>query len=560
MLTHLEVKDFALIDDVCMDFSPHLNILTGETGAGKSIILGALKLLLGDRASTDSIRAGSETSLIQGVFELSHNSAGAEELENLGFMGEEIILTREINRQGKNLCRANGVVIPLILLKKIGQHLIDFHGQHEHQSLLDPGKHIKVLDLLCGAKVLGLKEELKAYYAAYRENENRFREYSFDEKQRAHRLDLYNYQLHEIETASLKETEEEEHLKKLHFLANAERISSCTQNAYNQLAVSGNRFSVSDSIQQVLAVIEEACRLESSLEKYREQVLTAAEILQDTARELRHYSDSITTDPMEMAEVEKRMAEIEKLKKKYGNTVKEILAYAVEIKKEKEKLETMEETLAQLTLEKEELLQKIAKLSDDLSRKRQLAAREIEEAMKRHLRDLALEGAIFNIKFFPKEISANGSDHVEFMFSANAGEPEKPLHRIVSGGELSRVMLALKNIMAEWQWVPTLIFDELDAGIGGRTVQSVGEKVLNLAVKHQVICITHWPQIAALSHKHFSIRKEMLEKRTVTRVREIQGDERTAEIARMLDGGEKGSLEHAKTILERANSKRISKK
>lgn len=558
MLTHLEVKDFALIDDVCMDFSPHLNIMTGETGAGKSIILGALKLLLGDRASTDSIRAGSEASLIQGVFELSHDSPVAEELEILGFMGEEIILTREINRQGKNLCRANGVVIPLVLLKKIGQHLIDFHGQHEHQSLLDPGKHIKVLDLICGSKVAGLKEELKAYYQEYRENENRFLEYSINDKERAHRLDLYNYQLHEIESANLKEKEEEELLKKLHFMANAEKISTCTQNAYNQLAVSSHRFSVSDSIQQVLAVIEEACRLENSLEKYREQVLTAAEILQDTARELRHYSDSITTDPLEMAETEKRISEIEKLKKKYGSTVKEVLAYADEVKKEKEKLETMEETLTRLALKKKELLQRIEKLSDVLSKERQLAALEIEEAMKKHLRDLALEGAIFKINFFAKEISANGSDHVEFMFSANTGEPEKPLHRIVSGGELSRVMLALKNIMAEWQWVPTLIFDELDAGIGGRTVQSVGEKVLNLALKHQVICITHWPQIAALSHKHFSIRKEILEKRTVTRVKEIKGDERTVEIARMLDGGEKGSLEHAKTILKRANNSKIS--
>ncbi len=557
MLTRLEVKNFALIRDVGLDFSPGLNILTGETGAGKSIILGALKLLLGERAATENIRAGSESSLIQGIFSLPGESSLDEELAELG-LGEEgeVIISREVNRQGRNLCRLNGLVIPLSLVKMMGRHLIDFHGQHEHQSLLDPGQHLRVLDLLCGHQVEPLKEDLKQRYRRFQEIAAQAADLTLDERERARKLDLLTFQIREIDSAALKEGEEADLKRRLSLLANAETLARKSLEAYSELAVSGGRESLLDRLQGVVASLEEGSRLDEGLARHGETLLGAAEILQDAARELRVYSDGIQSDPLELADVEKRIAEIEKLKKKYGNSIAEILGYAGEIAAEKEKLETAEETLAGLMREKADLEKTLTGIGRRLSELRQAMARDVEEAMGKHLKDLAMENALFKIKFLPREISAQGSDTVEFLFSANAGEPEKPLQKIVSGGELSRIMLALKNILAQWQWVPTLIFDELDAGIGGRTVQFVGEKVLNLAKNHQVICITHWPQIAALSHRHFSISKEFKDQRTVTTVREVKGEERVREIGRMLDGGEKGSLDHARTILERAEEHR----
>ncbi len=558
MLTRLEVKNFALIRDVGLDFSPGLNILTGETGAGKSIVLGALKLLLGERAATDNIRAGCDSSLIQGVFALEEASPVHEELALLGLEEEgEIIISREVNRQGRNLCRLNGLVIPLALVKKIGRHLIDFHGQHEHQSLLDPGQHLRVLDLLCGPETARMKGELKQLFRRFQELSGKIADFTLDDRERARKLDLLTFQLREIEDARLRENEEEELARRLSFLANAEKLAMSSSSAYSELAVSGSRESVQDRLQGIMATLEDISRLDEGVKDYLETLLGAAEIIQDAARELRVYSEGIQADPLEMAEVEKRIAEIENLKKKYGNSIREILAYGEEVAAEKERLEKAEETLDKLARERESLEANLEKICRDLSQRRQAMALKISTAMQEHLGDLAMENAVFKIKFFSREISAQGSDAVEFMFSANAGEPEKPLQKIVSGGELSRVMLALKNIMAEWQWVPTLIFDELDAGIGGMTVQSVGEKVLRLANSHQVVCITHWPQIAALSHRHFRISKEIQENRTVTQVREISGEDRVGEIGRMLGGAEKGSLAHARAILERADSCKI---
>ncbi|HHX77075.1 MAG TPA: DNA repair protein RecN [Firmicutes bacterium] len=550
----MEIKNFALIEDVCLEFSPGLNILTGETGAGKSIIVGALNLLLGERATTDSIRTGEEESLIQGFFSLENNGAAREALKAItGLEDSELIITRQINRQGRNLCRINGLIVSLSQLKNIGKYLIDFHGQHEHQSLLDVKKHLEVLDLLCGPELISLREKYQENFKKYKKIENRLHDMSGDsDSERKRKIELYEFQLQEIEDAQLKEGEEEELEQELKLLANADLIYSRTLEAYNELSGSTDNNSISDRLEGVMALLKDVSRLDSNIAAAREQLVTAADVIRDAAREIRVISENVNFDPERLAFVEKRLAEISKLKKKYGDTLEEIFAYAEKIAAEKKELETYAERKSRYLKEKEGLLKVLNDLAAELSQRRKTKAAAVEAELKEHFNSLSLENAKLKLNFEKSELGETGFDKVEFLFTANVGEPEKPLARIVSGGEMSRVMLALKSIMAAWQWVPTLVFDELDSGIGGKTVLAVGEKILRLSYHHQVISITHWPQIAAMAGKHFRITKETAAGRTVTSVKSIKGEEIEAEIARMLDGGEKGAILQAKNILARA--------
>ncbi len=552
MLIRLEVKNFALIEDVSLEFSAGLNVLTGETGAGKSILLGAIKLLLGDRAYTDNIRMGCKESFIQGVFSVKANSPAWDELKKLEMVDSEIIISREINRQGKNICRLNGIIVPLAVLKKIGQNIIDLHGQHEHQSLLDPNKHIEVLDVLCGEELFVLKKRLGASYEKLQKIKKQIIDLSLDEKERLHKLDLYDFQLREINEACLKNGEEEELKRRLSFLNNAEKIIKLSFDAYNELAVSSNYPCINDRTQNVVAFLTELSGLDDTLGEIQEQMVSAAEIMQDVARQLRSFGENIDLDAHEKADVEKRVEEIDRLKVKYGNSVAEILNYAATVELEKEELETREEKINNLNLAKEKLNRETVDLAQKISKIRSEKSKKIAAEVKKHLEQLALQDAVFEVNFTSKKLDKTGCDFVEFFFSANQGEPPKALHKIVSGGEMSRVMLALKSVLAKQQWIPTLVFDEIDAGIGGKTVQAVGEKMLNISKQHQVICITHWPQIAALADTHFQIKKESIGNRTVTSVQYIDDANIVKEIARMLDGGEKGSLVQAKNILQRA--------
>ncbi len=559
MLIRLEVKNFALIEDVSLEFSAGLNVLTGETGAGKSILLGAIKLLLGDRAFTDNIRTGYKESFIQGIFLVKDNAAVLSELKSLGIADSEIIISREINHQGRNICRLNGIIVPLAVLKKIGQHIIDLHGQHEHQSLLDPGKHIEVLDVLCGEELFVLKEGLGASYRDLQKIKKQIIDLSLDEKERLHRLDLYDFQLREIDAACLKKGEEEALKRRLNFLNNAEKIIKLSFDAYNELTVSSSYPCITDRTQGVVAFLSELSSLDDTLGEIQEQMVSAAEIMQDVARQLRSFGESIDLDTNEKADVEKRVEEINRLKVKYGNSIAEILNYASKVELEKEGLEAREEKINDLKLAEKKLGQEAAELAQKISKIRSEKSKKIATEVKKHLEQLSLQDAVFEVNFTAKKLDKSGCDSVEFFFSANQGEPAKSLQKIVSGGEMSRVMLALKSVLAEQQWIPTLVFDELDSGIGGKTVQFVGEKMLNISVQHQVICITHWPQIAALADTHFQIKKETIGNRTVTSVQYIDNASIVTEIARMLDGGEKGSLVQAKNILKRARKTKNNK-
>ncbi len=552
MLLRLEIKNFALIEDVCLEFSPGLNILSGETGSGKSIIVGALKLLLGERATTDSIRTGEEESLIQGFFSLKHNRTAKEELEAItGLQDSELIISRQINKQGRNLCRINGFIVTLSQLKNIGKYLIDLHGQHEHQSLLDVKKHLEVLDLLCGPELISLREKYQDNFKKYKKIENQLNDMSSSDSERKRKIELYDFQLQEIWEAKLKEGEEEELEQQLKLLASADLIYGRTLEAYNELSESSDNDSVSDRIEKVMALLRDISKLDSNIATAREQLVAAAEVIQDTAREIRIINENVNFDPEGLAIVEKRLAEISKLKKKYGGSLEDIFIYAEKIAAEKKDLEAYAERRSRYQKEKEELLKVLNGLAAQLSLIRKTKAAIVEGELKEHFNSLSLENAKMMLAFEKSELGETGFDKAEFLFTANVGEPEKPLARIVSGGEMSRVMLALKSIMAEWQWVSTLVFDELDSGIGGKTVRAVGEKILKLAFHHQVISITHWPQIAAMADKHFRITKEALAGRTVTSVKSIKGKEIEAEIARMLDGGEKGAILQAKNILAR---------
>ncbi len=552
MLKELRIKNLAIIGDLSVSFGSGLNVLTGETGAGKSIVVDALGLALGDRAQSDMIRSGEKEASVQAYFELEDSVS----LPDIGIdISEDIVLRRTLSSSGKSRAFINDTMVTLHTLAEIGKSLVDIHSQHEHQSLLKTEKQRSMLD-----SYGRLQNELDSVASLFREVQslnNELYDLEVKIKERAHRLDLLRFQVNEIDTAALKAGEKESLEEEKNILSNLSKLHELTEASYSLLYSADN--ACTEQLSAALSQLREIHIIDPGVEEILKMLESALPLVEDAAIALRGYRDKYDVDPDRLEAVEDRLEMIRKFEKKYGKGIEAILDYKEKAEEELKALESSDERLASLRADlliKEEALLQAARL---LSDKRKNTARNIETLIISNLKDLAFGNPACKIDLRQEKnpdgkyiINSYGMDHVEFLFSANPGEPLKPLSRIISGGELSRVMLALKSILAEADRLPVLIFDEVDAGIGGRTAESVGKKLIAIAGKHQLICITNLPQIASLGEVHLKIEKKDKNKRVTVDVREINGKERLAEIARMLSGtSTETSLKHAEELLGR---------
>jgi len=568
MLTELRIQNFAIIDRLAIQFGRGLNLLTGETGAGKSIVVDALAALLGGRISVEMIRSGEEEAVIEGRFDLRDSPGAAERLAAMGIdvEGEEVVLVREIAAGGRSRGYINGRAATVGMLREVGSELVEIHGQHEGQRLLLPSTHLDFLDGYGGPEVLALRARVEALHREWQEIRRELESLRLGERERARRLDLLSFQLQEIDAAKL-EPNEEEGLRLLYTrLLHAERLSRLVLEAYGRL-YEGDGNAAVDSVAKALASLREGATLDPSLNRYVEVVEEIRQNIVELARELRQYADSVETDPDRLAAVAERLELIRTLKRKYGETVEEILRYREEISRELSTLARSDERVAELEARLEEVEGNLREACLALSQRRRELIRELEAEVVAELSSLEMPRATFRVHMEQREdphglflgdrrvaVSGRGVDSVEFLLSANPGEPPRPLAKVASGGELSRIMLALRCILAEADAVPTLVFDEIDAGIGGRTGQVVGEKLYTLGTRRQVICVTHLPQIASMADTHFYVYKQVEGGRTRTLVKALEGGERIQEVARMLAGKRPSpiALEHAEEMVRRS--------
>jgi len=565
MLTELLIRNLAIIDEVQVPFQPGFNVLTGETGAGKSIIIHAINFLVGGKGDIDLIRTGAETLLVEAVFDLTNCPQVKTVLEEVGIETEDgtLILSRELSRAGKSRCRINGRAATIAMLKQIGKSLIDIHGQHEHQSLLDPTNHLRFLDAFGGEELTALKERYYSLYRQLMQVERELTELQQSERERMQRLDLLRYQAEEIDRANLREGEEEDLLQERQLLVNAERISERV--SYAVRCLTGER-GVLDSLGEAMQSLKEIASLDPNLQSWHDALSQAFDTIQEVGFELERYASRIEFDPERLEEVESRLDLLKRLKRKYGDSISAILQYRQQIEQELQRLETSEERLETLQREREQLRKELAETAKALSEVRQEIARQLERTVQNHLKALMMERARFKVAIdrlpdpnglqLPEGTFAfnrDGIDQVEFLISTNPGEPLKPLAKIASGGEISRTMLALKASLQRTHEIPILVFDEIDVGIGGKTAEAVGEKLREVSRYAQVLCVTHLPQIAALADWHLQVEKITEGKRTRVIVTPLEYDERVKELARMLSGKQitQASLQHAQELLQR---------
>lgn len=543
MLRELRIKNLAIIDDLKVRFEEGLNVLTGETGAGKSIIVDALILALGSRAQSDLVRAGEKEAVVQAYFEGEDN----EKLPEIGVdMSDGLILRRSISPTGKSRAYINDYMVSLQNLAEVGRSLVDIHGQHEHQSLMSVDKHRFLLDSY--GKLHDHREKVESLYREVQALKKEKDDLRQRLKDRSHRVDLLRFQISEIEAASLKPGEKEELIGERTILSNLSRLNELAETAYSMIY--GSEGSCMERLSSILAKVREMSSIDHTVSETLKMLEASLPLIEDAAISLRGLKKKYDLDPGRLAEIEERLEIIKKLERKYGEGINTVLSYRAEAERElgelgltDERVETVE---AELKVKEEKLLD--AALS--LSEKRKETAQRIAELVKKELRDLAFRDAEFIIDMRQEAIAPHGLDRVEFLFSANPGEPPKPLIKIASGGELSRVMLALKSILADVDKVPILIFDEVDTGIGGRTADSVGKKLKAISHRHQVLLTTHLPQIASVGDFHLKIEKRQREGRVYVEVKELSGRERLDEIARMLSGKiTEVSLKHARELL-----------
>lgn len=545
MLREIRVKNFAIIDELALSFSPGLTALTGETGAGKSIIAGSLGLALGGRANAEMIKSGQTEAVIEAFFEIRNHPV----LEELGIDSTDgIIIRRVISTSGKSRAYVNGSMVTVQALSALGETLVDFHSQHEHQSLLSPETQLQIVDAFGG---LGTqKEAFQAIYSEAHELSRRIETLRQGVRERERRIDLLKFQVSEITSSGPVAGEDRELDEERAILANMGRLRELAETAYESLySADGSGL---ERVGAAVSAVREIAGIDPHANGISKGMEEAVAILEDAAHEVRSIRDRYQPDPERLDRVEERLDAIRTLKKKYGETIDEILRFRDEAQAELELLEHAEESAAEL---EEELKAKeiaLREAADKLTKGRKKAASRIEKAIHPILEGLALEHARLNVQIRDVAPSPTGADAVELYFSANAGEPPKPLHKVASGGELSRIMLALKCVLREASGVPVLVFDEVDAGIGGATAISVAERLHELSLSHQVICITHLAQIASMADAHYLIEKAATDSAVCVNVNELTGRARQEEIARMLGGTvTAASLSHAKEIIRK---------
>lgn len=542
MLLRLHIRNVALIDEIEIEFGPGLNILTGETGAGKSIVIDSINMLLGERGSRDLVRSGEEKAVLEALFDDPGDGA-REVLDKYGIsMGEDktLIISREYSVGGRSVCRINGTLCTVSALRELGSRLIDIHGQHDHQSLLKNENHLKMLDEFGKGIISELMDPYRELFSHQREILGRLDELTGDEIERQRLQDMLRYQIDEIEGARLKEEEDVLLSQQRKYLSNAERIKEVLEGIYESCYVPGPGSSPSmrDIIFDGAVGLGEISQFDSSFAGLGERLESIGYELEDIMGEIRNLADNTDFDPALLNKTDERLDLIFRLKRKYGRTIGEVLDFCLKGKGELSDLENSEELVQSLKGELEEIDGKMEILSEKISRARIGTAEKLREEIVGQLKELEMKDTDFLVNFEKTtSFTPSGVDKAEFLISPNRGEPLKPLSKIASGGEMARIMLAIKTILAHTDKIPTLIFDEIDMGISGRASKKVGEKLLGLTGSHQVICVTHQASIAALAHNHFLIEKVSLKEKTVTKIRDLYDNLRIDEISRLLDGG-----------------------
>lgn len=555
MLQELRIKDFAIIEEENIDFQSGMTVLTGETGAGKSIIIDALGLLAGGRGSVDFIRKGASKAVLQGQFTLPQDAPVFKILDELGIDHEDqtLILQRDLYLAGRNVCRVNGVLVNLASLRKVGEMLIDIHGQNEHQSLMRPETHLSLLD----EYQHDLQDELADYrkaYQQYRKLKTALEKREANEKEWAQRLDILQFQLNEIESAELVPNEEEKLNEEKDQLDNYQTIHDALENSYQSLM--GDNVDVIGQLGTTMDELEKISDLSNDLNGIYEKVSDAFYNLQDVSHEISNQLDTMEWDENRLDQIEQRLDLIHQLKRKYGDSVEQVIEYGKKIKNELNEMQGTAETSEKQEEAVQAAYDTAYELAQNLSSHRHQAAHELEKAIHQQLSALYMDKAVFKVKFKNnQELTSNGIDNVEFYIQTNPGESMGPLAKIASGGELSRIMLAMKTIFSQQQGVTSIIFDEVDTGVSGRVAQAIAEKISQISRNSQVLCISHLPQVAAIADHHYFISKKVVSGRTETSVEKLNDQTRIREIARMLSGSEitELTLEHADELLKMAD-------
>ncbi len=553
MLVSLHVKNLALIEEAEVDFTGGLNILTGETGAGKSILLGSVNLALGGKASPDMIRRGADSALVELTFDSSERIA--QKLAEMDLPEEDgtVTIARKIS-QGRSVSRINGETVSARQLKELSELLIDIHGQHEHQSLLQKKKHLQILDAYAGKEAEELKAEAAKLYKERKDLLAEKEESALDERDRDRELELLSFEQQEIETAALKDGEDEELEKQYSLMVNGQKIGEALGQTFR--LTGGEEEGASTLIGRAVREIGSVAHFDEKLAGMQEALLQTEELLNDFNRECADYMESMEFDGALFAQVEERLNVVNRLKEKYGDSIEKVKTYGEEIAQKTEKLKDYEVYRATLDDKIKKKEAELTKVCDKLTKLRSRNAETLAGILQKSLVDLNFLTVEFVIDRKAKEPSADGADDVEFLLSTNPGEAPKSLGAVASGGELSRIMLAIKAVLAEKDAVDTLIFDEIDAGISGRTAWRVSEKLSRLSEAHQVICITHLPQIAAMADSHFVIEKETDGSSTQTEIRRLSEEGTKEELARLLgaDSLSEKALENAEELRKQAEN------
>ena len=537
MLSLLHIENIAIIESADICFDSGFNVLTGETGAGKSIVIDAISAVLGERTSRELIRTGAKSALVNAVFT---GMLPLKWLEDNGFpnSGEELMLQREIQGDGRNICRVNGRPLTVAQLRELGRQLLNIHGQHDGQQLLDPDCHLGYLDSY--GKTAPLVEEYRAAYQSMAGLRRQIADLEMDEAERSRRVDTLEYQIRELERAELKPGEDEELDARKTLLRSSGKLMEAIQEA--QFALSGGEDSqgACDLIGEAEGAVRSVIRLGPQLEELGEKLTSLRCAADDAAEVLRDFADEFDFSPEELDRLESRLDVIYRLKKKYGSTVDDMLNYLEHCQAELEQIQDADDTVQRLEKQLEKARKEVVKRGESLTKARKKAADELQKRVQEELRQLDMPKVQFVTEFAPSPgqdgMDDTGMDQVQFLMSANLGEALKPIQKVASGGELARIMLALKNVLAEDDGIGSLVFDEVDTGVSGRAAQKVAEKMADVARRKQVLCVTHLPQIAAMADIHFSVEKGERKGRTFTNVERLNQKGRVEELARLIGG------------------------
>ena len=561
MLNRLSIKNVALIERLNIEFDDGFNVLTGETGAGKSIIIDAVNLALGERASKELIKSGADKACVEAEFDIGTLPAVRQIMRENELDPEDgLIISRELSASGKNVCRINGTLVNLATLKHITDLLVDVHGQHEHQSLLSQNRHIAFLDAFCHDTVDPIKSQVKELYGEYKSARDALLGGFSSEDERAREMDILRYQISEIEKAALTEAEEASLNEEKGMLMNAEKIMAALQAGCEALTGDGGAV---DLVKRASGSMGGIAGLSAEYNDAAKKLEEAYYAVQDIGYALQDMRNSFEFDPMRIDEIQQRLEVYSSIKKKYGPDIADVEAFLTSSKVRLDELENASEKRAQLERKLNQISERYMQTASELTAVRKTAAINLQDELLGQLKDLGMEKARFEVDFEHVEsFGANGMDKVEFTMSANPGEALKPLEKVASGGEMSRIMLAFKAIAARADSIPTLIFDEIDTGISGRIASVVGGKMVNISDSHQVLCVTHLPQIAALADAHFMVEKSDDGEHTKTDMRRLSLEERYAYLARMMDGAQNSTLayEHARELITASENSKAQRR